>query len=371
MSLSRDGVSILIAILILNAIGTVMIFSSSAVYADKYYDDSFFFLKRQCVYFLVGFVLLLITCSLDLNWLRKYSRWILVFAIGLLILVYLPFLGKVGGGAKRWIYFLGFNFQPVEFVKVAVALYLADYLSRKIQWIQEGSLRVFIAPVLLLGVIFGLIILQPDLGSVVFLFLLSGILFFLSGIRIRYIIFSLLAALPFFAVAIIKAPYRLNRIMVFLNPWQDPQGSGFQIIQSFLSFGLGGLYGVGLGESVQKLFYLPQSYTDFIFSITAEELGLLGTVFILLIFVFVAFQGVRIARKVHEPFMQLLAYSVVLLISLQAIINMLVSTGMIPTKGLPLPFISYGGSALICNMLAIGILLAVDRQSQKQAVLQP
>jgi len=363
MPFSREGSSVFIAVLILNIIGTVMIFSASAVYADKYYADGFFFLKRQCLYLSLGLIGLFLTASLDIKWVQKNAKLILLLSFLLLLTVYLPFIGKTSGGARRWITLLGFTFQPVELVKICMAIYLSDYLARKLKWIQSGSILIFVPPALILGATFAVIILQPDLGSVVFLFLLSSILFFLSGIRMRYIIIGALAAIPVFAFAVIQAPYRMARVLSFLNPWADPQGSGFQIIQSFLSFGLGGIHGVGLGESVQKLFYLPQSYTDFIFSIVGEELGLIGSLFVVIIFVFLMFQGLRIAKRETDAFRKLLAYAIVLIVSLQAIINMLVSTGMIPTKGLPLPFISYGGSSLICSMMAVGILLAIDRQS--------
>ncbi len=371
MSLSKEGKSIFIAILILNAIGTVMIYSASAVYADKYYDDSFYFLKRQCLYLFIGLIAMISVSMIDVNWIKKRSKVILLISGALLLTVFLPFLGKSSGGAQRWVSLFGFTFQPVEIVKIAVAIYFSDYLSRKLKLIQLGSFAVFVPPMIVLGSLFVFLILQPDLGSIVFLFLTSSILFFLSGIRIRYVVFAILAAIPAFVFAVIQAPYRVARVVSFLNPWADPQGSGFQIIQSFLSFGLGGVTGVGLGESVQKLFYLPQSYTDFIFSIVGEELGLLGTLSVLSVFVFLLIQGSKIVLRQEEPFRKLLSSAVVIMVSLQSIINMLVSIGMIPTKGLPLPFISYGGSSLICSMMAMGLLLAIDKQSQKEVNVVP
>jgi len=184
MTFSRAGLSILITIFILNAIGTIMIYSASAVYADKFYDDSLFFLKRHGFYLLLGFVALFLGASLNLSWLRRNARWMVCLSIIILCLVFLPFLGKSGGGAKRWINLIVFNFQPVEFTKIAVTLYLSDYLSRNLKQIQSGSIKIFIPPAIILGIVFCLMILQPDLGSCVFLFLLTGILFFLSGIRI-------------------------------------------------------------------------------------------------------------------------------------------------------------------------------------------
>ncbi len=369
MSLSREGNGVFIATLILCAIGTVMIFSASAVYADKYYDDSFYFLKRQLMYLSLGFVALLAASSLNLTWVQKNSRWIILFSLFLMVLVFLPVIGKSGGGARRWIRLIGFNFQPVEFAKIAVAVYLSDYLSRKMKLIQSGSFTVYLVPGLLLCTFAGFLILQPDLGSIIFIFLLSSMLFFLSGIPLRYVMAVILSVIPVFAIAVMHSPYRMARIVAFLNPWADPLGTGFQIIQSFLSFALGGLTGVGLGESVQKLFYLPQSHTDFIFSIIGEETGLIGTLFVLSTLLFLTIQGLKIAKRIQDDsFRQLLAYSVIVIIAFQGIINMFVTTGMIPTKGLPLPFISYGGSALIGNMAAIGILLAIDKEHIKKEI---
>jgi cell division protein FtsW len=206
-----------------------------------------------------------------------------------------------------------------------------------------------------------LILLQPDLGSSVFIFLVAALLFFISGIRMRYVLAVGLVFLPAFYFLVARVPYRLSRITAYLNPWNDPQGSGFQIIQSLLAFGLGGVGGVGLGESTQKLFYLPQSHNDFILSIIGEELGLVGVLTVIFLYAVILVAGFRIAERARGHYEKLFVLSLVLLVVLQALINMLVATGLIPTKGLPLPFVSYGGTALVFNLLSIGLLLAMDR----------
>ena len=232
------------------------------------------------------------------------------------------------------------------------------------QGIQRGEWSVLLPPLLILGLTCGLILLEPDLGSSVFIFLVAAILFFLAGIRFRYVFLAALSFVPAICFLIIKAPYRLSRVTAYLNPWSDPQGSGFQIIQSLLAFGAGGVKGVGLGESTQKLFYLPQSYNDFIFSIIGEELGLIGTLFVVFLYGVILWSGLKIAYQARGNYEKLFVISMLLLIVLQAAINMLVATGLIPTKGLPLPFVSYGGSSLVFNLLAVGLLLAMDRAIQ-------
>ncbi len=347
------------------AIGVVMIYSASAVYADQVFHSPTYFLKRQLLYVLIGSVIFFLSSSLDPDFLKDNSRLLMCVAIVLLLAVFIPLLGRSAGGARRWIQLPFFTFQPVEYAKLAMCIYLADYLSRKKQPITKGSISVFFPPIALLLLIFALVIIQPDLGSCVFLFLLMGILFFLSGIRLRYILLAAAAVVAGFGFLVWKAPYRMNRITAYLDPWKDPRGSGFQIIQSFVAFGLGGIKGVGLGKSTQKLFYLPQSHTDFIFSIVGEELGLIGALGVLALYAIFFFFGNRLAQRCRDPYFRLLAFALVVFITLQALINLLVAVGLVPTKGLPLPFVSYGGTALIFHMLSVGILVAIDKRSTR------
>jgi len=360
---TNESKAIVLIMYTLVAIGVVMTYSASAVYADQNFGSPTYFLRRQFFYVTIGSVLFWLVSSLDPDLLREHSRFLMIMAILLLFAVFLPFLGHTAGGARRWIQLPFITFQPVEYAKLALCIYLSDYLSRKRQRITKGSLSVFYAPLVLISLIFVLVMAQPDLGSCIFLFLLMAVLFFLSGIRLRYILFATFGALFVVSFLIWQAPYRMSRITAFLDPWKDPRGSGFQIIQSFIAFGLGGVKGVGLGESTQKLFYLPQSHTDFIFSIIAEELGLIGALCVVGLFALFFFFGNRLAQRCRDPFFRLLAFSLVIFITFQALINFLVTVGLIPTKGLPLPFVSYGGTALIFHMVSVGILVAIDKRS--------
>jgi len=360
---TNESKAVVFAMYTLVAIGVVMIYSASAVYADQVFHSPTYFLKRQLLYVSIGSIMFFMSSSLDPEFLKRNSRFLMSVALVLLLAVFLPFLGHSAGGARRWIRLPFLTFQPVEYAKLAMCIYLADYLSRKRQPITKGSVSVFLPPLVLIFLIFSLVIVQPDLGSCIFLFLLMGILFFLSGIRFRYILLTAMAVIAVVIFLIWKAPYRMSRITAYLDPWKDPRGSGFQIIQSFVAFGLGGIKGVGLGKSTQKLFYLPQSHTDFIFSIIGEELGLIGALAVLFLYAIFFFFGNRLAQRCRDPYFRLLAFSLVVFITLQALINLLVAVGLIPTKGLPLPFVSYGGTALIFHMISVGILVAIDKKS--------
>lgn len=366
--MTNESKAIVLVMYILLAIGVVMTYSASAVYANQTFQSPTYFLRRQLFYVILGSFIFLFMSSVDPEFLRRHSRTGMGIAIVLLLLVFFPVLGHSAGGARRWIQLPFFTFQPVEYAKLAMCVYLADYLSRKRQPITQGSISVFFPPAVLLFLIFLLVIAQPDLGSCVFLFLLMGILFFLSGIRLRYILIAGVGVLSAVVFLIWQAPYRMSRITAYLDPWKDPRGSGFQIIQSFLAFGLGGWKGVGLGKSTQKLFYLPQSHTDFIFSIIGEELGLIGASAVVALFAAFFFFGNRLAQRSRDPFLKLLAFALVVFITLQALINLLVAVGLIPTKGLPLPFVSYGGTALMFHMASVGILVAIDRKATRPSI---
>lgn len=363
--MSKEAKILFFAVYILVSLGVVMTYSASAIYAEEVFKSPSYFLKRHILYTVIGTVLLFLAAGLDPYFLKEHTWEILTLSFSLLVLVLIPFLGHEAGGARRWIR-LGFvNFQPAEISKLALCLYLSDYLSRRIKGIQRGEFSVLWPAILVLGGTCALILLEPDLGSSVFLFLISAILFFLAGIRLRYVLLAGSFFLPAFYFLVMRVPYRLSRMTAYLNPWNDPRGSGFQIIQSLLAFGMGGVKGVGLGESTQKLFYLPQSYNDFIFSIIAEELGLIGSFLVILLYGVIFFSGLRMAQRARSNYERFFILSLVLSIVLQALINMLVATGLIPTKGLPLPFVSYGGSSLVFNLVAVGLILAMDRVTQR------
>ncbi len=362
--MSKESRILFICVYILVGLGLVMTYSASAIYAEHFHDNFQYYLLRQIVYAVVGTTVLFITASIPVNFWKENARGCMLLAIVFLTMVYFPVIGHAAGGARRWISLGFFNFQPAEFAKIASCIYLADYLSRKKKMIKTGDLRVFGPPLLLVGIACVLTILQPDLGSCAFILLLVAILFFWSGVRLHYVLTAFLVILPIFYLVVVRVPYRLARVTAYLNPWNDPQGSGFQMIQSLLSFALGGLKGVGLGEGIQKLFYLPSSYNDFIFSVIAEELGLFGVFGVMLLYLVIFVCGIQMAEKAHQDYEKFLIVSLTLMIVLQALIHMLVTVGLIPTKGLPLPFVSFGGTSLLFNLMAVGLLLGTDRQFQ-------
>jgi cell division protein FtsW len=337
-----------------------MIYSSSSIYAWESYHDSFYYLKRHLSFLAVGIVLTFLAMVIDYRLFRKYAHWLIWIAVTMLVLVLIPGVGKEVSGAQRWFRFKFISFQPSEFANLALIAYIADFISRKedkIKMLVPG----FMPAICMLGVVSLLVLLQPDLGTVVALTSVVLIMLFVGGVRGRYILSLILASLPALYFLVFSVPYRRARILAFLNPWLDPKGTGFQIIQSQVAIGSGGLFGRGLGHSQQKLFYLPAAHTDFIFSIIGEELGLLGTLGVIALFMIFIQQGLKIIKNAQDRFGYFFALGLILMISLKAIINIGVSCGVFPTKGLPLPFISYGGSSLLFDMVSLGILINIAR----------
>jgi len=312
---------------------------------------------------LIGALLTFFFMSIDYHKLRKYSRLFLIFSIILLILVLIPGLGREVSGARRWFRFKLISFQPSELANLAIIIYVADFISRKGNLIKS-FFKGFLPPMCALGICAALVIVQPDLGSTIALGVVVLVMLFVSGVRPVYLLSLLLLSLPALYLLIFHVAYRRARILAFLNPWLDPKGSGFQIIQSQLALGSGGLFGVGLGHSKQKLFYLPAAHTDFIFSIIGEELGLIGTIGVILLFIIFIQQGIKVIKNTPDKFGYFLALGLVTMIAFRAAINIGVSCGVLPTKGLPLPFISYGGSSFIFDMVSVGILVNIARTGE-------
>lgn len=348
---------------ILICIGIVMIYSASSIYAMERYKDSFFFLKRHLSFLIIGAILTLIVMSIDYKRLREWSKPLLILSLLLLVLVLIPGIGREVSGARRWFRLKFISFQPSELANIAVIVYMADFISRKGDQMREFW-KGFIPPVVILGITTLLIVVQPDLGTVLALGTVVFIMLFVSGVRVSYLFSVILSSLPMLYLLIFNVPYRRQRIMAFLNPWADPKGSGFQVIQSQIALGSGGIFGDGLGHSRQKLFYLPAAHTDFIFSIIGEELGLLGTVAVIILLIIFIQQGLKIIKNTSEKFGYFLSLGLVLMISFKAIINIGVSCAILPTKGLPLPFISYGGSSFIFDMISVGILMNIARTGE-------
>lgn len=344
-------------------IGIVMIYSSSSIYAWERYKDGFFFLKRHLSFLLIGIMLMFFIMAIDYRKLSKFSKPILIAALVLLGLVLVPGLGREVSGAQRWFRFKFLSFQPSEFANLAIIIYVADFISRKGD-LMKSFFRGFLPPICVLGFAALLILMQPDLGTTVAISAVVLIMLFVSGVRPVYLVSMFLASLPALYLLVFNVGYRRARILAFLNPWADPRGSGFQIIQSQIAIGSGGLFGAGLGHSKQKLFYLPAAHTDFIFSIIGEELGLIGTLGVIILFIIFIQQGLKVAKNAPDKFGYFLALGLISMLSLKAIINIGVSCGVLPTKGLPLPFISYGGSSFIFDLVSVGILINIARTGE-------
>ncbi|MBF0252244.1 MAG: putative lipid II flippase FtsW [Candidatus Omnitrophica bacterium] len=344
-------------------IGIIMIYSSSAVYAHAICGDSMYFLKKHLLYLSIGLVAVLTSMLLPIKMIKDNARLLLLFSIFLLVLVLVPGVGSMGGGARRWIRIAGIGFQPSEFAKIALIVYLADFTSRK-RYKMTSFLHGFIPASFVIALIAGLVLIEPDLGTAVSVIIIGFSILFIAGINLKYISSICLLFVPFLAFAIISAPYRLQRFMTFLNPSADPQGSGFQLNQSFIALGSGGLFGYGLGNSRQKLFFLPQSHTDFIYSIIGEETGFLGAILVLVLFLLLVLYTFRLSLKIKDLFVSRVVFGIGMMIAFESTVNIGVSSGVLPTKGLPLPFISYGGTSLIVHMIAIGLILSFSRNAE-------
>jgi cell division protein FtsW len=351
-------ISLFITFVILVCFGIVMIYSSSGMFALEKTGNSMYFLLRHLMFLVIGSILMFLCMLVDYRELQKWAKPIIVVAILMLVLVLIPGIGKVSSGARRWFSLGPINFQPSEFAKLAMIIYLADFFTRRKGEVRS-LLKGFIPVIFVMLLLCGLIIKQPDLGNTVLVFFITLLMLFVAGGRIRHILSIFVSAIPVLVILILAEPYRIRRIVAFLNPWEDPSGAGFQLSQSQIALGSGGFWGVGLGQSVQKLFYLPAAHTDFIFSIIGEELGFLGGIAVIILFGMLIWFGTRIIKQTTDAFGYYLCFGILVMISIQVIVNFGVSIGALPTKGLPLPFISYGGSALIFNMAAVGLMLNV------------
>jgi cell division protein FtsW len=351
------------ATLALLVLGIIMVYSASAVVAFHDYGDAFYYLKRQLIFAVLGIVALIITMNIDYHVWKKASRPLLIIGFILLIIVLIPGIGVVRGGARSWLGISSFGIQPSEFIKMAVIVYLAKMLSNEPSHITQ-FLRGLIPPLLIMGIAFGLIMLQPDLGTGVVLAGASLLMIYIAGARMLHLSMLGFTGIAGFVGLIIAEPYRLKRITGFLDPWKYPLDEGYQIIQSLYAIGPGGLVGLGLGMSRQKYSYLPEPQTDFIFSIAAEELGFIGGALIILLFTLLIWRGLRTAIAAPDKFGSLLAAGIVGMIAVQVIINIGVVIGMFPVTGITLPLISAGGSSLTLMLTAIGILLNISRYAR-------
>ena len=341
--------------------GLIMVFSASGVVAEMKYSNATHYLQRQIVWMVLGFCVLFIGSQIDYRQWQQWVPWIVLGCVSGLVLV-LAF-GQHINGARRWLNFGLFSIQPTEMAKLAVVLYLAAFLANPNRRVTDWR-RGFLPPVAVVSSLCFLIVVEPDLGSIVVIGLVFICMMFLAGARLRHLACLGLPMILGFLALIVISPERWERFTTFLNPFQDREGAGYQLVQSILALENGGVFGVGLGQGKQKLLYLPEGHTDFVLALVGEELGLIGTLGLLGLFVILVFKGFRVAALAPDMFGRFLALGITLLLTLQAMINAGVVSGMLPTKGLTLPLVSYGGSSLLTTMLAIGILLSIARQGR-------
>jgi cell division protein FtsW len=354
---------LLIAVMLLLAIGVVMVYSSSSVVALTTYNDPTYFMRRQITWAALGLLAMVAAMRVDHAVLadKRVVAMLLLLSFALLAATFFPGIGRTVNGARRWIKAGSFTFQPAELVKLTLVVYLSSYLSSRKELIkdfQRGLLPAFAV----IGLFLVLLLLQPDFGTVMAMGVVIMLMLLTGGARVMHLGALFVAAGTFAVAAVVHKAYRLRRITAFLNPWEDPQGAGHQIIQSFLAFGSGGVFGRGLGEGRQKLLFLPERHSDFIYAVIGEELGLMGALAVLLLFGIILWRGVRIALRA-AGFSRMLALGITSLISVQALINMAVVTGIMPTKGMALPLVSYGGSALVVTMASVGVLLNISKET--------
>lgn len=349
-----------ITVMSLLSLGVIMVFSASEYSTLIYYNDSFYFFKRQVLWALLGLTAMFVMMNYNYWQIKKFVGPLLIVAFIVLVLVLIPGVGKEVNGARRWIGIGPIPFAPAELVKLCVIIFCAYGLARerdRVKYFTRGVLPYLTV----MGVAAGLILMQPDLGTAVTLAGVVFIMIYAAGARMSHLGSLAAAGLVAIGFAIALKPYRLQRFLAFLDPWADPQGSGFHIIQGLYAIGSGGLFGLGLGQSKQKFLYLPENHTDFIFAITAEELGFIGASLVIILFILFIWRGLKIAVSSQDPFACLLATGITAWVGVQSIINIGVVTGSLPVTGIPLPFISHGGTSLLFTMTGVGILLNISR----------
>ncbi|MBE9574348.1 MAG: putative lipid II flippase FtsW [Proteobacteria bacterium] len=353
---------LLISVMLLIGIGLVAVYSASSILAEARYGDHYYYLKRQTVFCLFGVMLMILAKNINYLFYRKLVYVLLGSVFLLLVLLLVPGLGIKVGGAQRWIKFGFISLQPSEAAKLSLAVFMAYSMSKNVE--HMGTFLNGLLPHLLMAaIVIALILLQPDLGTAVIIGMWVLILLFVGGVHLGQLLVLLGLMTPAVFYLISHTAYRLHRWWAFLNPWEDPHGFGFQIIHSFLAFGSGGLAGVGLGNSKQKLFYLPEPHTDFVAAIIAEEAGFIGVSVLLILFALIVIRGIKIALNAPDLFGTYLALGISCMLALQVMVNMGVVMALLPTKGLTLPFISYGGSSLVISLISMGVLMSISRKA--------
>lgn len=360
--MKRISKILLISIILLSLFGLLMIYSSSYVWAQYKFNDPYKYLKTQFLFLILGYIIIFIISKVSYKYYLEKANLILGICFLLLILVLIPGIGTIRNGSRSWFGIGSFGIQPSEFMKIGIVIFISKYLSKNNKLIKDIKKGIF--PILLvILLVFGLIMLQPDFGTGIVIVISSIVLLFISGVPFNFFTKIGILGLVGIVILIIIAPYRMQRIISFLNPWSDPLGSGFQIIQSLYAIGPGGLLGLGLFNSIQKHFYLPEPQTDFIFSIISEELGFMGILIVSLLFILIIYSGIKIALSSKDLFSKYLAFGLTFQLSFQTLLNLMVVIGLIPVTGVTLPFLSYGGSSLLTTMLGMGILLNISESN--------
>lgn len=356
-------ISLIITIFLICIYGIVMIYSASSIWAEYKFNDKFHYVIMQSLFFIVGFFLMIVVSKVPYTYYLEKSNTILFICFILLILVLIPGIGSVRNGSRSWFGIGGLGIQPSEFMKLALIIFTSKYIHNNPKQMKSVVKGAF--PVLLITMIsFFLIMLQPDFGTGTILVLTIVAMLFISGVDFSFFIKIGLLGMVGAALLIIAAPYRMNRIVAFLNPWSDPLGTGFQSIQSLYAIGPGGLFGMGFGKSVQKHFYLPEPQTDFIFSIISEELGIIGIISVAALFLIIITRCIKISIKAPDTFSKFLTFGIVFQLSFQTLLNLAVVVGLVPVTGVTLPFFSYGGSSLIITLISMGIILNISRHKE-------
>ena len=351
--------TLLFSILILSIFGIIMIYSSSSIWAEYKFHDSFHYLKYQTIFFIIGIILMITISKIDYHIYYKYSNKILLACFILLVLVLIPGIGSIRNGSRSWFGIGSLGIQPSEAAKIGLIIFTSKYLSKSNNYMNKYIKGVI--PIILITLIFfGLIMLQPDLGTGTILFMTILALLFISGVDYKFFITGGIIGLIGIIFLIVIAPYRMDRITSFINPWNDELGTGFQIIQSMYAIGPHGILGSGYLKSIQKHFYLPEPQTDFIFSVITEEFGIVGAIIIVLLFFIVFYRGIKISLNHQDIFAKYLSFGIIFQLLFQTIMNLSVVVGLIPVTGVTLPFISYGGSSLLVSMSSMGILLNIS-----------
>lgn len=360
--MNKFDYKLFISVIILAIFGCIMIYSSSYIWAEYKFNDAFKYFKNQFVFLILGSILMYILSKINYNFYKKKSNLIILLCFVLLVLVLIPGIGVVRNGSRSWFGIGGFGIQPSEAAKVGLVIFVAKYLSNNYSImydIKKGVLPI----IFVIGIFFILIMLEPDFGTAMVITMALVAMIFISKVKLSFFIKIGVVGLLGIVALIIIAPYRMARIVSFLNPWSDPLGSGFQIIQSLYAIGPGGLFGMGFGNSIQKHFYLPEPQTDFIFSIISEELGFLGVLIVSIFFIFIFYRCIKISLNTKDLFGKYLSFGLSFMMIFQTILNLCVVIGLVPVTGVTLPFLSYGGSSLLVSMASIGIILNISRKN--------